>query len=467
MKIASTELQDVPATVSDDTAESSKTDLSEMFSAMFLQLNAPITDVTQLQQSDPAISTDTAAASRSANTAQSNQILKSTNDNLPTVTNLSAQFETTNVNTKTADYLNSLITESSQATPLLSPNQVIQANLTNISKGLEQSLTDVDVTKNNNNQTDSVIPSAITVQLLKKETNKLDQPNVDLSFNRSNQVTEASSETSLLSLKQAPVNSKNITLLSNNISLPDAKNSEINDMAIRARQGTIPNSALPITAMSAGLIKKDKLINAIDDLTSLNPATINTETETVPLKLSTLFASFANIISFQASHLSQAAAAPSQGVYTPQLAAPALDALGNVEAPVKLTQAASDVLKNQVYDAKINLHPADLGHIVANLRIEKNSAELQILTQSQHIKEIVESNLPNLRESFHKADIQLTTIDVQSSLQGQYQQSQQFKQQQGRPNPLFNDANPLNAKDSSLSNAQPQVASNALIDTYL
>lgn len=88
---------------------------------------------------------------------------------------------------------------------------------------------------------------------------------------------------------------------------------------------------------------------------------------------------------------------------------------GDYEVNVEMTPASSGAISKDVYNAKIKIYPPELGHITAKLKVDKNSTELVILTENNHVKNIVESNLAQLKDSFAKSDINLTTVHVDTA----------------------------------------------------
>ena len=122
------------------------------------------------------------------------------------------------------------------------------------------------------------------------------------------------------------------------------------------------------------------------------------------------------------------------------------------------------------YNANIKLYPPELGHIVAKLKIDKNSAELIIMTESNVVKSIVESNLKQLHENFQKSDIQLTQVTVQVSPDAA--DMKEGREQKNSQNPGSSQTNnnkelagTQTTEDKTL-NAAPKKLNN-LIDAYI
>lgn len=134
-------------------------------------------------------------------------------------------------------------------------------------------------------------------------------------------------------------------------------------------------------------------------------------------------------------------------------------------ASVDVQPPSLDELNKAAYNAKIKIYPPELGPVLANLKMDKNNIELIIQTQSAQVKEIVEANLPQLREQFQKADINLTNIQVQNS------ESQNANAQNG------NDKNHSESfqangqqldleQNQSISPKDVKKSNNKLVDTY-
>ena len=104
--------------------------------------------------------------------------------------------------------------------------------------------------------------------------------------------------------------------------------------------------------------------------------------------------------------------------------------LPEYETKIELSPQTLDALTKDTYKASIKIYPPELGHVTAKLKISKDNAELILLTENSVVKEIVESNLSQLRENFQRADITLTNIQVhtQPPQTGGKEQSSQDQQ---------------------------------------
>ncbi|MHB1947021.1 MAG: flagellar hook-length control protein FliK [Gammaproteobacteria bacterium] len=131
---------------------------------------------------------------------------------------------------------------------------------------------------------------------------------------------------------------------------------------------------------------------------------------------------------------------------------------------MELSPPTLDALNKETYDAKIKIYPPELGEVMATLKVDKNGAELFITTENNRVKEIVEANLPQLRESFQHAEINLTDIQVQTSSSG--------TKEQGNPNThqkeSFISREPVleSNNEQIVSPKESPKKSETLIDTY-
>ena len=133
---------------------------------------------------------------------------------------------------------------------------------------------------------------------------------------------------------------------------------------------------------------------------------------------------------------------------------------------LKIELAHSSALNTQLkegYDAKIKLYPPELGHILAKLRINKNNVDLLILTENNQVKQVVESNLPLLKQHFHDQDINLTNIQVQTAQVSDRSQDH-HPQNRGQPQAYDHDHPPTSTQLSEKKDQKQ--SSRTLVDTY-
>lgn len=114
------------------------------------------------------------------------------------------------------------------------------------------------------------------------------------------------------------------------------------------------------------------------------------------------------------------------------------------------------------YDAKIKIYPPELGNVIAKLKVGKDGSQLVILTENNHVKQIVEANLPLLKQQFQQADIQLTQVDVKTNQNdGNWNENNQQNNEALRQEQSKNDL-----PKADLSQNQSKVNKDAIIDTY-
>lgn len=94
----------------------------------------------------------------------------------------------------------------------------------------------------------------------------------------------------------------------------------------------------------------------------------------------------------------------------------------NYDLSVQLMPALGELKEG--YAARIQMYPPELGQIVAKLKMNQNNAELVIMTENNHVKQIVESNLPALKQHFQNANINLTDVSVQAGPSNSEQQKE-------------------------------------------
>lgn len=167
-----------------------------------------------------------------------------------------------------------------------------------------------------------------------------------------------------------------------------------------------------------------------------------------------------------------AAATPSTTAATGSLAAP----VGSQAWANQLQQNVMQMVMHNQNEMTLRLHPAELGPLQVQLRMDDTTAQLNILTHSQHVRGALEQALPTLREALANQGIQLGESNVND-------QNQQFAQQQARQqaqqwaansqnNGQNTDINPVeNAEsaentDMGLNSRHTAAAHNGQVDTF-
>lgn len=119
---------------------------------------------------------------------------------------------------------------------------------------------------------------------------------------------------------------------------------------------------------------------------------------------------------------------------------------------------------SHTFDAKINVFPPELGHVIAKLKMENNNTDIVITAQNTQVKEIIESNLPQLREHFKQADINLTHIQVEA---GGLDKQQTANQQRQSPYQAETFADSREQEETKTKQAVINKKNNELlVDTY-
>ena len=133
------------------------------------------------------------------------------------------------------------------------------------------------------------------------------------------------------------------------------------------------------------------------------------------------------------------------------------------EVTVELVPLTKDALVKQSYDAKIKIYPPELGHVLAKLKVTDNNAQLVITAENTRVKEVIESNLAQLRETFQKADIQLTSILVNT---GGLDFKEQSQQGTGNHEQMMSKNDTIDVVDEKNTPIENKKKLNTLIDTY-
>lgn len=111
----------------------------------------------------------------------------------------------------------------------------------------------------------------------------------------------------------------------------------------------------------------------------------------------------------------------------PQITAP----LGTPAWEQSVSQHVTLFTRQGQQSAELHLHPEELGAVQISLKIDDNTAQLQMISPHSHVRAALEAALPTLRAQLAENGIQLgqSNISSDSSASGQQQANQQ--QQQG------------------------------------
>ncbi|WP_092858070.1 flagellar hook-length control protein FliK [Pseudidiomarina maritima] len=114
-------------------------------------------------------------------------------------------------------------------------------------------------------------------------------------------------------------------------------------------------------------------------------------------------------------------ATPSTTAATATMATP----VGSQAWANQLQQNVMQMVMHNQNEMTLRLHPAELGPLQVQLRMDDSTAQLNILTHSQHVRGALEQAMPTLRDALANQGIQLGDSQVSD-------QSQQFMQQHAR-----------------------------------
>jgi flagellar hook-length control protein FliK len=102
--------------------------------------------------------------------------------------------------------------------------------------------------------------------------------------------------------------------------------------------------------------------------------------------------------------------------------------------------------QNGVQEAKLNLHPAELGRLSISITTDGDGARVAFAVDNPQAKEALEQAMPRLRELFQQSGLQLTDSSV--AQQDGSRQSDQFAQGDGRGS--FNTGNAADPREDIL-----------------
>lgn len=95
-------------------------------------------------------------------------------------------------------------------------------------------------------------------------------------------------------------------------------------------------------------------------------------------------------------------------------------------------------------EVEIRLDPAELGSMLIKMQVKQDQVQLHIQTQAGLSKDIIEQNMPRLREQLAQQGIQLSEANVQQQSQQQSQQQQRQAQVSGSSRQLANSQEVVN-----------------------
>ena len=192
--------------------------------------------------------------------------------------------------------------------------------------------------------------------------------------------------------------------------------------------------------------------------------------QVVPDKITDAFVQLGNLINGQtAPHLSRSPQELSNDLHVERvdytLGMKNIQQATN-ETSIELGMPSITSFLKEGYDAKIKIYPPELGHVIAKLRVDKNSTDLVIMTENNHVKGIVEANLPRLRDHFQQAGINLADLQVQvSPFESRNQGSHQEGQRNSKPD-LAGEYIKESGGEQTAALLEVKKSLNTIIDTY-
>jgi len=216
-------------------------------------------------------------------------------------------------------------------------------------------------------------------------------------------------------LNQAIPKAENVrtaNVVASALSIPAA----VNDVQQLNQQQTNPNAAQQLSTE----LKQVDTKATID--TSRLASTIATPTPTAGSTLTSAMSASIVMIDAPVTQGAQApVATPSTTAATATMATP----IGSQAWANQLQQNVMQMVMHNQNEMTLRLHPAELGPLQVQLRMDDSTAQLNILTHSQHVRGALEQAMPTLRDALANQGIQLGDSQVSD-------QSQQFMQQHAR-----------------------------------
>ncbi|MCH8537508.1 MAG: flagellar hook-length control protein FliK [Alkalimonas sp.] len=127
------------------------------------------------------------------------------------------------------------------------------------------------------------------------------------------------------------------------------------------------------------------------------------------------------------------------------------------DAAGQLRERLVMMARNSIHSAEIKLEPAELGSMTIRVNMQQDQASVQFLVQQAHAKEVLEQQLPRLRDMLQEQGIQLA--------EGQVEQHGS-KQQQGDGRGKGQQTGDNNDTDLSTPTAISTASSDRLVDYY-
>lgn len=144
------------------------------------------------------------------------------------------------------------------------------------------------------------------------------------------------------------------------------------------------------------------------------------------------------------------------------------DSYSNVEKRSDLQTSQYSVtdagasLKIEAYTAKIKVYPPDLGQVTAEIIVKKGMAELTLTADNRHVKDFIQTNLPQLRETFLDSNITLTQVSIQNN---SAQDKQHAPQHQAPSNGVWGEL--ASEQTDQTQELVSRRQSDSMVDTYI
>ncbi|WP_417685840.1 flagellar hook-length control protein FliK [Pseudidiomarina gelatinasegens] len=150
-------------------------------------------------------------------------------------------------------------------------------------------------------------------------------------------------------------------------------------------------------------------------------------------------------------------ATPSTTAATATQAPPSAALNAQVGSTAWANQLQQNVLQMVVHNQQemtLRLHPAELGPLQVQLRVDEHTAKLNIFTHSHHVRGALEQALPQLRDALANQGIQLDDSQVNDNAQQFAQQQERQQAQQWAMNQQKATNNSEINTDSAVENAE-------------
>ena len=132
------------------------------------------------------------------------------------------------------------------------------------------------------------------------------------------------------------------------------------------------------------------------------------------------------------------------------------------EVKFEIINSLKNNSQDDSYHVLIKIYPPELGQVVAKLHMDQGNSSLVLLADNNHVKDILQTNMPQLREELKQAGIQVNHVQVDINTNaGNTSGEQSSSSQQGQAyDAEIRDTNQPKEQQKSTNNI------NNLIDTY-